>query len=52
MYAVQPVSAHEVVDFGLDSEQMDLGSESNISDVEQSQMHRPPNMVTNSIKYI
>jgi hypothetical protein len=52
MYAMQPISAREVVDFRSDNEHMDLGSESNISDAERSQMHLPPNMRTNDTIFI
>ena len=43
MYAVQPTSTHEVVN---------LGSENDMSDVEQLQMQISPNIKTNNIKYI
>ena len=52
MYAVQPISARKVVDLGTDIEQMDLGSESDISDVKQSQVNLSLNMRTNDIKYV
>jgi hypothetical protein len=52
MFAMQPISAREVVDFGSDSEHMDLGSESNIFDVDRSQMHLPPNIKINGTIFI
>ena len=41
MYAVQPIATREAVDLGSDNEQMDLESESDISDEELSQMYLP-----------
>ena len=61
MYAMQPISEREVVDLGSDNEQMDLesdskhmdlGSESDISNAERSQVHLPPNTMTNGTTYI
>jgi hypothetical protein len=36
----------------LACEDMELGLENDIFDVEQSQMHLPPNIKTNDIKYV
>ena len=43
MYAVSIIFAYE---------DMGLGSESDISEAEQSQIYLPPNMRTNNTKYV